>query len=106
MMKRFWDKNGDTIKKVFWNKYGITLLVFFFIFVFFSEHNLISRWKNSREIHRLENEIEYYENQIRKDKKEIKKIQSGNDRLEKYGREKFYLKKEGEDIFIIEEENE
>ena len=44
---------------------------------------------------------EYYKNEIEKDKKELSKIQSDSG-LEKYAREKLFMKRENEDIFIIE----
>jgi len=43
----------------------------------------------------------YYINEINKDNKELDLIQSDTG-LEKYAREKLFMKKDNEDIFIIE----
>ncbi|NNL15040.1 MAG: septum formation initiator, partial [Flavobacteriaceae bacterium] len=56
------------------------------------------------EIDDLENEKDYYQREIKKDKKEIKKL-SDSDGLEKFAREKYYMKKENEEIYIIEYED-
>ena len=53
------------------------------------------------QINELKKETEYYKNEIEKDKKELSKIQSDSG-LEKYAREKLFMKRENEDIFIIE----
>ncbi len=58
----------------------------------------------SNDIKKLKNEKVYYKNEIEKDKKTIKKL-SNDVGLEKYGREKYNMKKENEEIYIIEYED-
>ena len=55
----------------------------------------------NEEISDLEDEKAYYQKEITKDKKAIKAL-STEDGLEKMAREKYYMKKENEDIYIIE----
>ena len=52
----------------------------------------------------LENEKEYYQNEIEKDKKAIEEL-STEEGIEKLAREKYYLKKDSEEIYIIEYED-
>ena len=52
----------------------------------------------------LETEKEYYKKEMGKDKKAIKEL-STDDGIEKLAREKYYMKKENEDIYIIEYED-
>ena len=58
-----------------------------------------------KEIEELENNKAYYEEQIRKDSQNIKQL-NNPEQTEKYAREKYYMKKDSEDIYIIEFEGE
>ncbi|WP_405336796.1 septum formation initiator family protein, partial [Psychroserpens sp.] len=58
----------------------------------------------NEDISDLENEKEYYRKEIEKDKKAIKQL-STEDGIEKLAREKYYMKKDNEDIYIIEYED-
>ena len=57
--------------------------------------------KLNKEISELKERKDILENQILMDKKIISNLQNP-DSLEKYAREKLYMKKENEEIFIIE----
>ena len=57
--------------------------------------------KLNKEISELKERKDILENQIQMDKKIISNLQNP-DSLEKYAREKLYMKKENEEIFIIE----
>ncbi len=94
------------MKSFFLNKYVITVLIFLIVMLFFSRYNLISRWGYARTIDRLETEIGEYKEEIKKNKKKILEIQSDDDMLERYGRERFYFKRENEDIYIINEDDD
>ncbi len=64
------------------------------------EHRLLNK-----EINELEDNINYYKTEIKKDSIRIKKLKN-SDQIEKYAREKYYMKRENEDIYIIEFEGE
>ena len=57
--------------------------------------------KLMNDINKLNEQKSYYSSEIDKDKKELKMIQTDTG-LEKYAREKLYMKKDNEDIFIIQ----
>jgi cell division protein FtsB len=57
------------------------------------------------QIKELEDNKTYYQEEIRKDKENIKLLQNIN-HIEKYAREKYYMKKENEDIYIVEFEGD
>ena len=69
--------------------------------VFFESNEKLVHLELNEQINELKKETEYYKNEIEKDKKELSKIQSDSG-LEKYAREKLFMKRENEDIFIIE----
>ena len=87
--------------KVVSNLY-ILISVVFFIWIFFIDSNsILVNIKLNKEISELKERKDILENQIQMDKKIISNLQNP-DSLEKYAREKLYMKKENEEIFIIE----
>ena len=80
----------------------ILISVVFFIWIFFIDSNsILVNIKLNKEISELKERKDILENQIQMDKKIISNLQNP-DSLEKYAREKLYMKKENEEIFIIE----
>jgi cell division protein FtsB len=75
--------------------------MFFLFLTFFDDHNLIKRYKNGQEIKKLEQEYQNYLNKIELDRDRIQKLNHDTVFLEKFAREKFYMKKDDEDVFII-----
>ena len=61
------------------------------------------RLNNKSQIKDLEAQIEFYKNQSEADKEKLDELQSNTNDLEKFARENYYMKKENEEIFIIEE---
>ena len=80
----------------------ILISIVFFIWIFFIDSNsILVNIKLNREISELKKRKDILENQIQIDKQIISNLQNP-DSLEKYAREKLYMKKENEEIFIIE----
>jgi Septum formation initiator. len=90
--------------KPFKNIFVLILIVFCVWMLFFDAHNWFLHNELNKEIDKLEDEKEYYKSEIEKDKKEIKNL-STEEGLEKYGREKYKMKKENEEIYLIEYED-
>lgn len=81
------------------------IVILFLVWMFFFDTNsyLIHKELND-DIEALEENKDFYENEIKKDKVFLDKMQDSNE-MEDYARQKYYLKKEGEDIFIIQNED-
>jgi cell division protein FtsB len=86
------------------NFYIVTGLCFFIWMLFLDSNDLISRLKMSNKIRSLENEKEFYQEKIAEVEKDRKELMTNKELLEKFAREKYLMKKETEDIFIIQEE--
>lgn len=86
-------------------KYVLFLTFFIIWMLFFDSYSMLQHQKLNTEIDKLENSKAYYKEEIKKDKQEIKSYQSST-QIEKFAREKYYMKRKNEDIFIIENENE
>ncbi|MFT4805783.1 MAG: cell division protein DivIC [Psychroserpens sp.] len=72
--------------------------------LFFDSNSLLIHQELNEDITDLEDEKGYYRNEIQKDDKAIKEL-STEEGIEKMAREKYYMKKENEDIYIIEYED-
>ena len=90
--------------KPFKNVYVLILVVFVVWMLFFDANSWLIHHELNSDIEDLQNEKDYYKKEIEKDKKAIKKL-STEDGLEKFARETYYMKRENEDIFIIEYED-
>ncbi len=93
-------KEKSTVK-FFSNKYVIILLTFAVWMVFFDENSLINHLEFNKEINQLNQEKEYYESEIKSDKELIEKLEDEKE-LERFARETYKMKKENEEIYIIE----
>lgn len=90
--------------KPFKNIFILILVVFVVWMLFFDANSWLIHHELNTEISDLENEKEYYNKEIKKDKRDLKKI-STEAGLEKFARETYFMKRENEEIFIIEYED-
>lgn len=87
------------------NKYVWVLLFFCTWMLFLDNYSYFDHRVLNNEIQELEDNKSYYEQEIRKDKEAIKLLKN-DDQVEKYAREKYYMKKDSEDIYIVEFEGD
>ncbi len=90
--------------RIIGNKYLLILLLFVVWMIFFDTNSFFIHDDLNQDINILEENKEFYKSEIEKDKNFIKKMKDSNEQ-EKFAREKYFLKKENEDIFIIEHED-
>ena len=84
------------------NKYWLVTAIFLAITFLVGDGNLYNRYKYDERIRSLENDINYYKKEIEQNKKKIQELQTDKAGLERSAREEYLMKKEDEDIFIIE----
>jgi cell division protein DivIC len=90
---------------LFRNFYFVTGFSFLVWMIFLDSNDLISRFKLGSKLRTLDNEKEYYQEKIADVDKDREELMTDKDLLEKFAREKYLMKKETEDIFIIEEKD-
>lgn len=95
--------NTKRIKGVLKNKYFITIAVFTVWVLFFDKTNVKNWVSESFKNRRMEKEKAIYEQEIIKVDKQLNLLRSDNNSLEKYAREQFYMKRDNEEIFLIED---
>lgn len=92
------------IPPLFRNKYFLVLLAMLVWLLFFDNHNLIQQWRMQRQLNQLRRERDFYREEIRRDSLLIDQLKNEPDALERYARERYLMKKEGEDVFVIIDE--
>jgi cell division protein DivIC len=97
MIKRFWYSILPLLK----NKYTLTLIIFLGWVTFFDQNNLVDRMKNLNQLHQLEKDQVYYSKKIAADSTRYWELKTNKENLEKFAREMYLMKKDNEDIFII-----
>ncbi len=89
----------------FRNFYFVTGISFLIWMIFLDSNDLINRFGLSSKLNGLENEKEYYQEKINEVQKDREELMGTNELLEKFAREKYLMKKETEDIYIMEEKD-
>lgn len=87
------------------NKYIWVLLFFITWMIFLDNYSYFGHRILDKQIEDLEDNATYYNQEIKKDKENIKQLKN-SEQIEKYAREKYYMKKDSEDIYIIEFEGD
>lgn len=85
------------------NKYVSSIIVFTVRIAFFDRNDLWTQWDRKQELQKLETSKGFYEKEIATTKKDLMELNNNPSVLEKFAREKFYLKKPNEEIFIIDD---
>ncbi len=99
----------SSLKKNKWlriisNKYVLILILFGVWMLFFDANSFLVHKELNDEINELENNKEYFQKEITDDKKFLERLKD-EDEMENFARETYYLKKENEEIFIIEHQD-
>ena len=101
-MKRFFIRIWPWLR----NKYVLTITVFAIWMLFFDQNNLVDRIQMKSEINQLEEDREFYLEQIKADSARLHELTTDRDNLEKYAREQYLMKKPNEDVFVVIEQKD
>ncbi len=83
--------------------YQIAILTVLIVMLFFlSDSSVTKRVRYETQIRDLEAQIEYYQQQTESDMEKLHELRSNDEDLEKFARENYLMKKENEDVFIID----
>ena len=86
---------------IFANKYLVTSIAFAIWMLFFDRNDFILQSKRIHELNKLQESEKAMALQITSTRKELKLLKTNPETLEKYAREKYMMKKDNEDLFII-----
>ncbi len=93
----------DIIPAPFRNKYFIALLLFFAWMIFPDRHDVITQYRLQNTVEKLEKEREFYKAKILEAEQQSRELDRDP---EKIAREKYFMKKRNEDVFIIEKKDD
>ena len=101
--------NWKDLRKKKWfgivsNIYVLVLTLFTVWMVFFDTNSLLIHLELRREIDKRRKQPEVLREEIARDKEIIEKLSDPKE-LEKFAREQYYLKRKGEEIYLIEYED-
>ena len=88
------------------NFYFVTSLVFVVWMLFLDANDFFSQFRLWQEVRKLEDDKEYYQEKIEVVKQERTELMSNKQLLEKFAREKYLMKKQNEEVFVVVEEGQ
>lgn len=83
------------------NKYFLVTVAFITWLLFFDRNDLMLQYEYRTQLNKLQEEKEFYTAETEKVKKDLEELTTNRDKLEKFAREKYLMKKDNEDVFII-----
>jgi cell division protein FtsB len=89
---------------LFKNKFFLVTVAFVIWMVFFDKNDLLSQYQYHQEVSKLKAERDFYKEQNIKVTKDLDELNSDPQKLEKFAREKYLMRKDNEDIFVIVKE--
>ncbi|MEO8719862.1 MAG: septum formation initiator family protein [Ginsengibacter sp.] len=89
------------LRFIFTNKYLITGIAFAIWMMFFDRNDIPSQITRIRDLNKIEHNEKNMAIQISEAQKELGLLKTNPETLEKYAREKYLMKKDNEDLYII-----
>ena len=90
-------------KRLFSNFYLGTSFLFLVWVTFFDGNDLISLAGNQMKLIETESEIRFYQQKVDEVMLEQSKLEGSAEAMEQFAREKFLMKRDNEDVFLIKE---
>ncbi len=86
---------------LFRNKYFLAIAAFVIWMMFFDKNDMISQYEYSAQLTKLQQEKDFYTKETASVKKDLKELDSNLVTTEKFAREKYFMKKPNEDVFVV-----
>jgi cell division protein FtsB len=88
------------------NKYFLAVVAFGIWMMFFDKNDMLSQYEYRSEVNKLQQEKDFYLKETASAKKDLNELDSNLSTAEKFAREKYFMKKENEDVFVIVKEEQ
>ena len=69
--------------------------------LFFDRNDMLSQFEYRTEVKKLQEEKDFYLKETAEVKKDLSEIDSNLNTAEKFAREKYFMKKDNEDVFVL-----
>ena len=83
------------------NKYFLAVIAFAVWMLFFDKNDMLSQFEYRTEVKKLQEEKDFYLKETAGVKKDLSEIDSNLNTAEKFAREKYFMKKDNEDVFVV-----
>lgn len=87
--------------ELFKNKYFLATAFFVAWMLFFDKNDVISQYEYRDQVNKLQEEKDFYTKETEKVRKDLQELDSSLSSAEKFAREKYFMKKDNEDVFIV-----
>jgi cell division protein DivIC len=84
------------------NKFLLASTAFVVWMLFFDRNDVFTQMERKSELNKLKESKAYFEKQIAENRRFSKDLQFNASAIEKYAREKYLMKRDNEDLFIIQ----
>ena len=88
--------------RIIFNKYLLTAVGFLMLMVFFDQADWISQKARQQELQRVRDQITYLQHEIDTMDAQYTAIRTDPQALERYAREHYRMKRDSEDLYIVE----
>jgi cell division protein FtsB len=86
---------------LFKNKFFVVTMAFVVWMIFFDRNDLLSQYQYHQEVSKLKQERDFYQKETTQVHKDLDELTSDKEKLEKFAREKYLMKKANEDVFVV-----
>jgi cell division protein FtsB len=91
----------ERLVKLFKNKLFWITAAFVVWMIFFDKNDLFSQYQYHQQLSKLRQERDFYQKETDKVNKDLGELNSNPAKLEKFAREKYLMKKDNEDVYVI-----
>jgi cell division protein DivIC len=92
------------VLKFFTNRYILVIVVLAIWLLFFDKNDFFTQMDRKQQVEKLEKDVQFYKDEIRRNKEALEQLQSDTVLLEKFAREHYLMKKDNEEIYVIVED--
>ena len=85
------------------NRYFLVAIGFVVWMLFFDQRDYFQQRERAGELNKVEAAKKYYNDEISQTKKQLNNLQNNPVAIEKYARERYLLKREGEEVYLFED---
>jgi len=85
------------------NKYLVSIGIFAAIMLFIDKNDVFTQFARTKQLKELEQSRDYYTSLVATERRELEQLRTDPGTLEKYAREKYLMKRENEDLFLVPE---
>jgi cell division protein FtsB len=91
------------ISSILLNRYFIVSVIFIVWMLFFDQRDYFQQKASAEELQKIQNSTKYYNDEINNTKKQLNNLQGNPTSIEKFARERYLLKREGEELYLFED---